>query len=365
MYTFILVLLVVELIVTYTNKNKRLKVFTKAVNLDSFFFMADIIFFWFILSFKAQHVGTDTVTYEIVYHNAYTYLTYGIRGLSWKYQPLYYLLFGTLEPAGVAFKTTLMIIYLFAVVTLYHFINKFSSNKVLTFFFFFTMSMLDFYMSGLRQMIAISFGLWAMDLLYSRKIKLSAAAFVTAFLFHPSSFALIPIYFLEIFKRKRKNLELILCAMWIAAALFPQWIFNLVLSKAGYYSYYQVENGVSTNVLLLAVYVSIALFVLCTLWAKHWDNKKMLYLTPISGVCVCLWIFSTKNFYISRLAYFYQIPLFVVFAESLEKYIKRKELVLYLLVISLFILQYIVVSSFDSLNIRPYEFFWQAGETWK
>ncbi len=365
MYIFILILLLTQICMVYSHRKIKLKFLKKSADLDSLFLILDIVLLWFVLSFKAQHVGTDTVTYEIVYHNAYTYLESGIRGLNWKYQPLYYVLFGTLETAGIAFKTALVIIYIFAFVSLYHFINKFSRNKVLSVFFFFTLSMIDFYMSGLRQMIALSFGLWAMDFLYCKKKKSAIAAFVIAFLFHPSSAALFPIFVLEIFGRKRRNLEFIMISMWAVAALFPQSIFDFILSRAGYYSYYGIENGVSTNILLLAVYLAIACFVLFTMRAKHWDEKKMIYLTPISGLCICLWIFSTKNFYISRMAYYYQIPLFVVFAEALEKYTKRKEILFFIFITGLFILQYFIVSSIDSLNIRPYEFFWQAGEMWK
>lgn len=367
MYFFLVALFLLAVVLIYTSKDSsyRVIIFNRkyVMTIDNILFRVLLIVLFLFWSLKASTVGVDTNTYKYMYGVASGYIE---NGLSWKWtnQPLYYLLFSTLEGIGLSFKSAQVVFYAFACLGLCFFINKYSKNKVLTLFFFVMCESMALYSSALRQVLAITFGIFAIHYVLEKKFVKTVLCIVAAILLHKSACILLVLLILYYWVPSKKQLILGAPCIWIVALLLPSGIISFAASVIGYESYSQ-HIGQSSDVLLIAMYLCMGVFVWYVMYTTEWKSYELRYFTTLFVISIAIMLFSSKFYLITRVQYYFQTVHYLVFAEAVRRMNNRKSWLLFVLVVVLFLVFFFFSLNSDTLGITPYQFFWEAGERWE
>ena len=89
-----------------------------------------------------------------------------------------------------------VIFYFFACAGIYILLKNYSHNKVLALFFFVTCESMALYASALRQMLVITFGIFAIHFIMQKKVWRALFAVVCAILLHKSACVLLILFVL-------------------------------------------------------------------------------------------------------------------------------------------------------------------------
>lgn len=329
----------------------------------------DLLFFgilmlvWTLLVFKSESVGNDTFMYRNVYEVAQGYLDEGLIW-SWKTQPLYYLIFAVMHSIGLSFKTAQLLIYTFSIATIAYFWEKYAEDKVAALYLWVCMESLWFYMSGLRQMISISFGTLYFDAIIEGKKTKSIVFLVAAILIHKSALILLPLLILLLYSPTRKQLYTIGSVACLLILLIPNTIILKIANMLSFEVYGEFV-GQSSNILLILIYVFMAAFLVYITARQPFKTRKEELMTVLFFVCVFLMCASKKFYLISREAYYFKIPLCIAFSNACKKISNKKNTVFLVLIYLCFAGYYFNSLQSNVLNVIPYHFFWSVGEVWK
>lgn len=366
MYIILIMFFLYALFLVYTSKKHYKlvigsRVYRIAYDECFFYILLAVLFFIWIL--KASSVGIDTYAYRNMYTLAGGYLN---EGLVWKWnnQPLYYWLFATLEKTGLAFRTAQVIFYAFACTGICFFYKKYSNSKVLSLFFFVTCETMAIYSSALRQMLAITFGIFAIHFALKRNIWKTTAFLLFAILMHKSACILLLLLILYFYVPNQKQLIILTPCLWTLAALVPTGLLSKIALFFGYDEYI-VYIGKPSNPLLIMMYVCMGVFVYWMIILKgNCETMQLRFFTTLFVFGIAIVIFSSKFYLITRLQYYFQIIQYLVFAEAVEKLLCKKKEVLFALIILLYVVFFAFTLRSDTLNVTPYKFFWEIGEKW-
>ncbi|MBQ8632499.1 MAG: EpsG family protein [Lachnospiraceae bacterium] len=366
MYIFLIISLVCALFLTYISKEKHIKIhigkYAHIFLYEDIVFTVLIIFLFLMWILKATTVGNDTYMYEYMYSASTGYLE---NGLVWQLnnQPLYYWTFAMLEKSGMSFRTAQSLFYLFACAGVFFIYKKYSTNKVLPLFFFVTCESMALYSSALRQMIAITFGIFAMHFILERKIGKALLFILFAILFHKTAGVLLILIILYFYVPSKKEIIVFTPLIWSVALILP----TSIITKAAFvfgYEEYLSNIGNSSDAMLLAMYLCMGIFVLYMMYTTKWDSLELRYFTTLFVVSIAIILFSSKFYLLSRFQYYFQAAQYLVFAEAVHKLAKKKSVLLFFTIILLYIVFFMFSLNSDTLGITPYKFFWNAGEKW-
>ena len=367
MYIFLITIFILAIVCVYTSGGKlyRVCILNKKylMNLDSIFFKVLLVCLFLFWTLKSSTVGFDTNTYRYMYGIASNYVGIGMFRY-WTNQPLYYLIFSLLEWTGMSFRSAQVVFYVFACSALSFFINKYSQNKVLSLFFFVMCGSMAMYSSALRQMLAITFGIFATHFSLKKNFGKTVFCIVAAILLHKSACVLLILLLLYFFVPSKKQLVLYTPCIWMVALLLPSGIIRWAASMFVYEVYSQ-HIGESSNILLIAMYFCMGLFVWYIMNTTEWNSCELRFFTSLFVVSIAIILFSSKFFLITRVQYYFQVVQYVVFAEATRRLNNRKSLLLFVFVILLFTVFFLFSLNADVLSMTPYQFFWNAGEEWK
>lgn len=170
-----------------------------------------------LIAFKSSEIGTDTSGYLLSYETLGHYGAfesiedrgYGRVELGYKYFIFFLSIICTIP------QTLLFVVGLFVCYALYKFIWNNAQNKCLLLFLFVTMGFFQFAMSGIRQTIAISITLLSYRYIKERKFYWFVSFMVFAWLFHKSSVAFAPIYFIANQEITSKKVAIMFGAMFV------------------------------------------------------------------------------------------------------------------------------------------------------
>ena len=325
MYYFLISLIIIGIYADIFNQHHKLKLKTDKIilyskSISNLLSLIIIVFLWFLLVFKSFDVGGDTKTYLYMYSESKYYVQ---NGLVWDFlhQPLYYLTFYILEKI-FSFRTALLIIYTLCIGVFYRFICKNSKNGTLVIFLFVVNEGLAFYMSGLRQMIAITIGLIAFSFAIKKKKVFFVIFSLLAVLFHKSAlilFAAIPFWFL--FAKKRHDWLVLI--VWIICLFFPIDLLVKLADVLSFGNYIEVI-GTSSNPLLILVHICMGLFVLFVRSYIDVKEESENYLFPLFVLSISIMLASSKFYLLTRFCYYFNLPLYIVMADNVNKVLGEK-----------------------------------------
>lgn len=257
---------------------------------------------------RSYEVGIDTATYVDQFDRiaqmddlgAYLEVSSMERG--------YILLVWLLAHIFPSARVLLVLTSVFLFFSLGRFLNKYSRIPWFSVFLFFTLTLFDFYLSGLRQALAISILLFAYDDLVKGKLFPFAALVILASQFHNSAIVFLAVYPLMRIRSSRKYTA-IMVGGGLAAGVLWNWLLPMLLTIFPKYSYYLGDSAFSnTGMLAVTMKCAVALCVLaaCELLPDKPDakpkscadevNYRLVWFIPVIS-CVAFGAAGFSRFY--------------------------------------------------------------------
>lgn len=349
------ILISVPMIFQHIKINKWKYAEKNLFSMKLFFFML-----FCLVALRHSSIGKDTTTYIWYFEKISMSKTF--IGLYFPYEMGFVLLNKIIS----IFTTNVQIyIIIIAFLTIY-FIRKeylrLCVDSTLTIILFCSMSTFIMMFSGIRQMIAISFGFLAYRFVREKKLLKFLIVTFIAMLFHNSAFMILFMYPLYHARITRKWL-LVVIPILIIVFIYKNLVFNLLTSILSSYTRFDVSSS-STG-----AYTMLLLFFLFGIYSYIIPDEKKLSdeIIGLRNFClmsICIQIFAPLHVLAMRMNYYYIIfiPLLVplIIKNSSLKWKKVAVLSRYVLVFFFLIYFFVSAETGDSLNIFPYHFFWEV-----
>lgn len=331
-----------------------------------------------LMGLKGKSVGNDTSNYILFFNNMkevptllnpnsrfeYGYQIYSkIIGIFWDYQVLF------------------IITALICIICVLYGIIKNSKNWQYSLFLFVGLRFYYFFLSGLRQSIAVSIIIVAYTFLKQKKIKGYILLVLLASTFHFSALIFLLAWPISKMKFTQKNILKILAITLIIYIFFSPIITILLNHMPDYYSGYLTKEAGSAN--NIGNYIGTIIPILALLFIeitgcfkednlndvqeekreegiKKVDNMDLqLFFLLISAA---LSFISTKASILDRMVQYYWIFSVITIANAIFSIKDTKKRTVWFLIISSFVILYnitLLVMRPQWTLIIPYKFFWQ------
>lgn len=234
--------------------------------------------------------------------------------------------------------------------SLYKFAIKYTTNPFLFFSLFVLLGTYDFMLTGLRQTLAISICLWAIDLAKNRRLIWFLLTVSLAYFFHKSALIFVLLYPLSLIKRYDWMIfwYVIFTMIFVVGFAFFQGLFNEIL---GYeYTIEETGNGGIFLMLLLAFF----LFSLYMQYDKTEDGKKSM-VAHLAIITVIFWVLRLISRTAERISYYFIIGLYGYFANA--TFYRKGNLMSFIKYMLIFAAIGLYV--YRNLGVS-YKFFWQG-----
>lgn len=331
-FLFLILIIFFELFLVHQEKKgKQISIcfFGKNIDLETFFLLICFSLLFILLVFRDYTVGTDLKNYlirfikigETPFNELYDISNYysfefGFTLLN----KIIYMIF----PSTFSFMILSSLISLFG---FYHFINKYSRNKLFSFYIFFTFSMATNSMNTIRQYMAISILLYSLDYLLNKDIKKYLLYIFLATSIHSSSIIFIVLYpLINRFKVNVINKKYVfLLLLFIAFFLFGGFeLIKYLMSFTSFAWYLNNLNGSGETMLILLF--SMYIYLLFAFINKETDqiiNLSMIML----GITILLNAVAIHIGIIERLMRSFIPSIIVLIPNSIDCIDLRKHLI--------------------------------------
>lgn len=267
---------------------------------------------------------------------------------------------------GFSYQQFVSIMSIFIIGSFSWYINKYSHNPVLSCFILLGSGCFTFLFYGLRQAMAFPFILFCVDACYNKKIIKTVCYALTAFLFHWSSVAIIPLLILS---RVRFNKLTVLGYSFslIFMMLFSTQIGYLltILFREEYEGTYVSSGDIGGLGLLYLIVLFWYVFIL-----KNKIFKSLYYSFFLHGLIILcmIQICSAYAYSFTRLNYFYMLAIMTIAcpasfnSENLKSFFgwKSSKAASTLVSITYMILMVILFNSFiRGNNLNDFIFYWE------
>lgn len=328
-----------------------------------------VIAIFLLLALKNDTVGSDISGYKEQYllckivpwdNYSYVYYEHGYLFITKLFAKL-----------GFSFQFFTVIVYAFVCVSLYLFVKRYSINATMSMLIFVCYQFFVFYISGLRQTIALSICMLAY-LIFDRSkgnkvfnIILSFLLVLLASTVHKSALSFLLVYVLSINRINGVLHFLVYVPIVGGLVLFRGQVLEFINM---FFSYDNTSNGIRIGGNLIFL---IAITVLCffainqlksnnkILSADKYELRKIVFTTDILIFIVTFNIVFSGSTLIRSLMYFtlFLIPGIPLILKCFERNIRIiMTFLLGILFIYLFVHDTLLP---NQLNLCPYMFFWQ------
>ena len=246
------------------------------------------------------------------------------------------------------------------------FIYIYSKKPALSVFLFITMRFYYFFMSNIRQSIALSLILFSYDFIKKKKIIQFLLIILIASQFHTTAVLFLPAYFIDRIKYSKKytyGLALITSLIFVNFELLIGVVLNFVPSKYTNYintSYYTNAKNIA-NIANFAVTLFVLFLSYIFKYHNNSSNKSKIsfYFLFLS---TCIGLLTIKFGMLSRIQqYFYIFSIAIIpniLSKSNNKYIK---LISTLIIVVCFFLYNWIILAYrpEWQKVYPYELFFE------
>jgi hypothetical protein len=236
-------------------------------------------------------------------------------------------------------------------------IYKYSKIPWLSIVLFILFGYFTFYMTGLRQAIALGFCIIAFHYSYRNKLLPYLLWIFIGFLFHQTALIFLPVYWVK--RIKLNKFIIFLTAILIGFSFAVRSVFYNLFMLISRIDYTEHEDAGG-----IRMYLTMLLFVIMGfIWIKKIKedelSKSLFYMMII---CVVLWpILSTGSPAVYRLYYYYHIFI-ILYSANLAKSIKnayyRNGVIIIFVLIGFAYFTTQIISK--PLNVYPYYFSWEV-----
>lgn len=246
-------------------------------------------------------------------------------------------------------------------ICLWIFINKNSKNKFMSIMLYFTVQGFSFQLSGVRQSLAMGFVLISFEYMKQRKFLKFLFWVILGSLFHKSTLAIIPMYFLAYLKMNFKNFFMYVIGC-IFAIIYGTKIINLMYSFADFDRYIGeagADGGAFYIVLMYLITIVVAYIYQSPFLKANENNIMFLNITFVSFVIYILRYFMVL---VERISYYYQFAFIILLPNVIESIPDKKTRNLVracALFLACALLSYRCMRTNDGSMLYNYYFFWQ------
>lgn len=233
---------------------------------------------------------------------------------------------------------------------------KYTENPFVFFFLFITLGTYDFIETGLRQGLAMSICLLAVDFVKEKKIIPFLLLVILAYFFHKSALVFLLIYPLCSIKQTDWMIFTYVILAMVFLVGFAAF-HSAFIQFLGYDAYYIEETG-NGGIFMLFVFVLCAFSIFMTFDKKKEKEKKDsdALLMQLSMMTVVFWLLRLVSRTAERISYYYIFGLYAYFAQATEvEKDKLSSLLKWLL-----ILASLVLFIYRGIGTE-YMFFWQGA----
>lgn len=256
------------------------------------------------------------------------------------------------------FQIYLTILALLQFIPIAYIFYKYSANIVFSYFIFAGLGFFVFYFSGLRQALAMSITLLAMDKFYNRNIKAFIAYTIFASVFHISAVVFVLLWPISKLKLRFSSAIIILVVIALLIPLYNrlgQDVVSLLFGGNKYSNYFD-NSGVA-----ITMYVVYGLIFLFSFIIKRKDDYIMILrsLALLGVVCQSLGSISTGA--ITRIGYYFSFFFSLLIPEIVlvvDKSKMTRNVVVFGAMMLLCIFFYLTTKD-GYLDVVPYNFFWE------
>jgi hypothetical protein len=380
LYTILLVFLGLAKIIctndkSYSNFNNKLIIQSKASNMNckKIYLCLTFLPLFLISALRSINIGNDT----IVYHRLYTISSnmnlptlIEIYGNRWENG---FLIFNkvlsriNLDPQFMIIISSFISLFL-----VFRFIYKYSRSPALSLFLFITMRFYFFFMSNIRQAIALGVILLSYDYLKKRKLIPFIILVLIATQFHSTAIVFLAAYYIDKLKFTKKTTLIFIIAtivIFLGFDVFMNFVLNIVPAKYSNYvntTYYleamnlaNIANFMTTLAVLLLSYVfKYHRIDRGSELIKYSEKSYISYYFLLTSVCLGLLTIRFGMF--SRIQHYFYIFSIVLIPEIISR-IKDKNLrvMITFVTVTMFCLYHIVILIFrpEWQHVYPYELF--------
>lgn len=308
-----------------------------------------------LIAFKAETVGTDTISYLSSYKSA---RDFGMDSLSDfgfdRIEPGYTLLLWILARIHADEQFLSVITGLIVAYSLYKYIWQNASNRCMALYLFVTMGFFQFAMSGIRQTIAICISMLAYKYIKERKLFYFLGAIALASTFHKSVVVFLPIYYFANMEITRKKIAIMFTSMLILLFVAEK----LILSVADVMDYnYGVENTdngyIFFAIVLLITYLATKRRVRLIVSNKY--NKMIINTNFIS---LSLWTLRLVSRTAERVSLYFMPYTYLAFEEFISTQPVSRKLK-YQIITVIFFAALFIKRMLGQEDLSNYKFFFQ------
>ena len=303
---------------------------------------------------RSNVVGTDTSMYEILFNNG-KLITLKEALTNSSVEPGY-IIFEHIS--GLVFQNYQWFLIIIAIITIIPVtivIYKYSEKPWMSYFLFITFGYFPFFMTGIRQSIAIGITFVAFIFVKKKKLILFLVCIGLACTFHITAIVFLPIYWLDRIELNQKSM-IAVSVFIVMSFVFRQSLFQ-ILNKYSRQSYSSLPEGGEKMYIFMLLSIILGFIYYKEFREQNVNNKVFLYMIIVSAV---IWPIVSINPALFRLYYYYNIFI-IIFVPNLIVSIKDREskfiLTVGFLLVGIYYLITQVITS--QLNYYPYYFFWK------
>lgn len=337
-------------------------------NRKNILFVLFFLLFVIVFAFRNAITGTDTHNYiSMINDRNMNDVNYSMEFLFW-----YIIDIGLF--LGLSPSCCLCLIGALSFCGIIIVIKKHSKSPAISLFFFFCLGIYTSSFNGMRQFLALSFFMLAIDSLMSNRLLNYFVFCALAFFSHNSAIVLFPIFLVKYIKLNWKTLVVFVGISLGGIFALPHLVkFVSRFTRRDYYSYYIKSNLFAGEVSLYNLCYLIGL-VCVFVWfyyvrykIPHKDERKKYdFLLTLFLVNVCIRFIATfSGFFmlVNRFTVFFfwtivlLIPYTIIYF-SFKRITKYYSLIIYCGGIIYFLISSVVMKS---NNVVPYKFIYEVG----
>lgn len=335
------------------------------------------VLIFIVTAFRDYSVGTDTLSYMTKFTGDVGGVNLGyfisslipsdLNGIKriFEYEVGYRLYNIILNDLGFSSRVFLIVTSAFCVYAASRFIYKYSSNIGLGFFVHVTIGSFCLSLSGIRQVVAISFVMLAYEQARKKHIIKYLLLILLAISFHYSSIIMLPLYAINLVKFKRPNKKMIVAipvcfvALWFIFRNIIFWFIENYAIRKYVVSGYLDEGIYETNFLVyvFAFGICATCVVGYVLSTKEIKNDDLQYIV-IASLFVVTNLLSSMIFMAGRLTYYFLIIFVIALPNALSGLNKKLRVLSVIALIVIGIAYFSITVPGSSIGIDSYKFGW-------
>ena len=313
-----------------------------------------------IMGLRHSSVGVDTPRYITIFSN-YSHISFK-NLFSQGYAYGFYLFNKILSYlCGGNYTVYFLVIAVFVCLSFYFFFRRHSVDYCLSQIVLLALGFTFFFMTGIKQTLAISILLYAYTALRDKKIILFVLLTVLAATFHPS--ALIFLLILPAQIGVLRKVMIVLAPLFIVLAnIYQEQIFRLFsdLLPEDLYSTYGTTYTSQINLTGLLIQITIFALSLVLLWTHLKEDDEASHLLAIYVIGMFFQAMTGILGEFFRVSMYFSLFGTLLLPKALSKVDKRYYTALSAAVCLVFAAYFIGFSSGES-GILPYHFFWELN----